>query len=130
MKQGILLAFILILCACGTTKNNQGLAHSNSTEQIFVDNQGKGLPGKCYQKMMLENVRRWTEVICEKDIKKGLIRQVQTDLVRLNYEIDGEEVAKAQFGKSTKLAIKEFQIKNRMAYGGLDWATVNRLKNQ
>ena len=36
-------------------------------------------------------------------------------------------MAKSQLGETTKAGIKDFQIKNDMAYGALDWATVNRL---
>jgi len=130
MKSGILLSLIFVLCACGTTKNGSSPHRSNSTEQIFVVDKGRGIPSKCYSKMMLDNVPRWTEVICQRDYSKGLIRQLHADLTRLNYVVDEEEIAKVKFGNTTKKAIKDFQIKNKMAWGSLDWATVNRLKIQ
>ena len=77
---------------------------------------------------MLRNATVWAEIICQNQIGKGLIKQIQTDLVRLNYVLVRDEIYKVKFGKSTKQAIKDFQLKNGMAYGALDWATVNRLK--
>ncbi len=129
MKQFTLLFFLLIV-ACSTSKNNSTKLNSASTEQVFVANQTNGLPGKCYQKMMLESERVWTEVLCQNKITKGIIRQIQADLTRLGYEIQDTETTKANFGITTKAAVKEFQIKNKMAFGGLDWATINRLRTQ
>lgn len=128
MKHLIILSLLFI--ACGTTNSGTSQYSSSSTEQIFVADQNKGSGGKCYSKMARGNDRLWTQVICQKDITKGLIAQIQADLVRLGYEVDSMEVSKSKFGSTTKKAIKAFQIKNNMAYGGIDWATVNRLKNQ
>jgi len=128
MKHVILLSFVIIAFGCGITKSGSSQYNSNSTEQIFISKKGNGPGGKCYSKMMLGTETVWTEVVCQRQFSKGLIKQIQSDLVRLNYVLAGNEISKAKYGKTTRQAIKDFQIKNNMAYGGLDWATVNRLK--
>ncbi len=128
LKQAIFL--FLFFVSCGTTKKSQNLENSHSTEQVFISNQTEGLPGKCYQKMMLNNEALWTEVLCQNEISKGLIKQIQTNLIALNYEIAREEISNTELGSTTKQAIKDFQINNNMAYGGLDWVTINKLKSQ
>ena len=126
MKKLITLLLPIVCFACHTTSNNYHASNTNSTEQVFIDGPG-GLPGKCYSKMKLQNELVFTEILCHPQITKKVIAQIQTDLVRLNYTIDENEIAKSQFGETTKAGIKDFQIKNDMAYGNLDWATINRL---
>jgi len=128
MKLTILLSFSLIIFSCGGTKNIVNQNKSNNAGQIFITNQANGLPGKCYQKMMLNNETVWTETLCQNQITKELVTKIQIDLVRLNYKLEEQEIAKGQFGNTTKQAIKDFQQNNNMAYGGLDWATINKLK--
>lgn len=125
----LLLFLTLFLFACGTTNSGLSQRGNGSTEQVFVAGPGSGqLPGKCYVKTRLGNETPWTETICSNQITKRLIKQIQADLVRLNYEIEDTEIAKAELGPTTKASIKAFQQKHNMAYGALDWATVNRLK--
>ena len=125
MNQVIFLSFVFL--ACGSTNNTQNLKNAYTTEQTFIVDQTRGLPGQCYQKMTLNNEIFWTEVLCGSQITKTLVKQIQTDLLRLNYKIDSGEISMTQLGNTTKQAIKEFQLKNNMAFGGLDWATINKL---
>jgi len=128
MKNLLFLSFLLVACntSKNSTSNNSISGNGNSTEQIFMAGPG-GLPGKCYAKMILDNETRFTEIICRPQITKKLIKQIQSDLVRLKYQIDSDEIEKGNLGSTTKNAIKSFQQKQNMAYGNLDWATVNRL---
>lgn len=123
---------ILIIClsclSCGTA--TMITESSTSTKQVFIPSQEAGLPGKCYSKMKLNNELKWAEIICENEISKSLINTVQSNLQRLGYKISQDEISKHVIGSETKAAIKNFQISNKMAYGALDWATVNRLKIQ
>jgi len=125
MKKLITLLLPLVCFACHTP-NNFHASNTNTTEQVFMEGNA-GLPGKCYTKLKVQNELRYTEVICAGRITKKLIAQIQTDLVKLNYTIDENEMTKSELGETTKAGIKDFQIKNDMAYGALDWATVNRL---
>lgn len=128
MKHLIFLSFLFV--ACGTTNNslNTNTSFSNSIEQIFISGPGNGSSGKCYVKTKPGNNSPYLEVLCAAQITRGIVQQIQTDLVRLNYEIESSEISKSKIGSTTKLAIKEFQNKNNMASVGLDWATINRLK--
>ena len=128
MKRLIFLSFFLV--SCGTTTKTPSTSNSLIIEQIFISDQTKGLPGKCYTKMKLNEDVVWTEILCVSRITKGVVSQIQTDLMRLNYEIEPSELSKAQLGSSSKEALKDFQKSNNMAYGGLDWATINRLRNK
>lgn len=119
----------LFLIACGTS-SGLSIQENTSTEQVFIAGQGNSLPGKCYLKMKKGTETLFTEVICHSKITKRLISEIQADLVRLAYHIDAVEIEKTTLGTTTTEAIKSFQQNNNMAYGGLDWATVNRLKKQ
>lgn len=105
-----------------------GQAEINQNGQVFIKNQTDGLPGKCYSKMMLNENTVWTEILCPAEISKKLIRQIQTDLIRLKFPLDTEELSKSKLGATTKKAIKDFQKANGLAYGNLDWGTINSLK--
>jgi len=123
-----LLLLILTTCLIGcSTSNNSISKNANSIEQVFMTG-SQGLPGKCYAKMILGDETRFTEIICRPQLSKKLIKQIQSDLVRLKYPIDSDELESGKLGSTTKAAIKSFQQKQKMAYGNLDWATVNRLK--
>ena len=89
-----------------------------------------GAPGKCYAKMMLNTTLVWVEILCPSEINKNLARGLHADLTRLNYDISSEELASETIGTTTKAAVKEFQIKNGMAAGNFDWATINRLSQE
>jgi len=128
MEKVLLLMVSLVFLACNTTKKN--FHDPNSTKQVFISNQANGLPGKCYQKMKLQTELVFAEVLCQSEINKRLIEQVQVELMRLNYRINESELSKTQLGETSKQAIKDFQIKNDLAYGGLDWATINMLKTK
>lgn len=118
----------LLIVACSSSRKLESIKHNGITEQIFTDGPGQGKPGKCYAKMMLNKSAVWTEILCLKELTKEIIEQIQRDLVRLHYKISEDEFAKSQMGDATRKAITDFQMKNNMAYGGLDWATINRLK--
>ena len=128
----ILCAILLsvLIVACTTTKGQVITKNPGTMEQVFISGQNSGLPGKCYSKFKKDTDVIWTERICENQISKNLISQVQSDLQRMNYTIDANEIAEYIIGSTTKQAIRDYQMKNSMAYGGLDWATVNRLKSE
>ena len=111
MKKLLYLSLILLLSNCSSTTRSTGNT-SNTTEQVFIENQTKGLPGKCYQQMTLKDQIVWTEVLCDSQVNKNLIRQMQADLTRLFFVLDPDEVAKAIFGPTTKQAIKDFQFRH------------------
>ncbi len=128
MKNIILITLLFVSCKI---TNNKLIQNNNNTEkQVFISNQKDGLPGKCYQKMMLNGQTMWTEVLCGHEITKNLVKQLQSGLVSLGFQINNEELTKSKMGESTKSALKQFQQKNKLAFGGLDWATINRIKNQ
>lgn len=122
-----LLFLSLVLLSCGTSKITKTPSYNNTVEQVFIVDQTKGLPGKCYSQTKKGEEFRWTEVICDNLITKELIAQIQQDLRKLGYEIDDEEFKTSNFGSTTRFSIVDFQKKNDMNYGGIDWATVNRL---
>ena len=128
-----LLPLVLLLSACSPTNTTKTKSQNRptNTEQIYLDTPTDqtptGLPGICYTKLKLNREFRWTETICPNSINKSLIKQLQLDLQRLGYAIDDSERSTGKLGATTKSAIKDFQLKNNIAYGGLDWATVNRI---
>ncbi len=126
-----LLLIPLFFSAC-TASNKTTQSWPTNTEQIYLDTPSnetpQGLPGKCYTNMRLNREFRWVETICPMDINKALIKQLQLDLQRRGYNIAQTENNQVTFGDTTKAALKSFQIENKMAHGGLDWATVNKLK--
>ncbi|GEM_PF-5649779 len=87
-------------------------------------------PGKCYQKVTHNEFLVWSEVLCETEITKELINEIHENLIRLSYSVDQNEVSYGKLGASTKAALRAFQLDNDMAYGGLDWNTIKRLKQE
>ncbi len=126
MKNIYFLALLLISCH-PTYTNIQ--AENFTREQVFLnDLDKKSTENRCFAKMMLNGVPTWTQVICELDITPHLITQIQTGLLDHGYTINEKEYKERKFGKTTKEAMIEFQISNNLAYGGIDWATINRLR--
>lgn len=120
----VLCLFASCSVAQTTTKNND-----RNQSQIFIENQSAGEPGKCYTKMKHDGKLKWAEVICAKDITKRMIKEIQTNLLELNYTIDQEELKKVKIGPDTKNAINQFQQANNLAHGALDRATVYMIQN-
>jgi len=125
---GYLVLLILLCAACTTTNKRMSSSPTDSTEQVFIFDKTSGLPGKCYTQMKYGRETRMVETLCPKDINKTLIKEIQVNLVRRMYLIDKIELEKSILGETTKESLKDFQYKNKMAYGGLDWATINKLK--
>lgn len=122
-----LIILSIVLFSCGTHKIAKTPSYNTTTEQVFIEDQTKGLPGKCYSQTKKGEEFRWTEVICDNYITNELIAQIQKDLRRLGFEIEEEEFSTSTFGSTTRFSIVDFQKQNDMNYGGIDWATVNRL---
>lgn len=123
------IIMVLFLASCGSTNYKTVKSIPTTKDQVFITDQTKGLPGKCYQKMMLEGQAKWTEVLCQNEITKGLIQKIQTELIEIGYSIHDEELSSRRLGASTKGAIIQFQKRNNLACGGIDWATINMLKD-
>jgi hypothetical protein len=130
MKKLLLCSIIFIACKATSPSSNYTAIDNNSTAQVFIADQTKGLPGKCYQRTLLNDTAVWTEVLCPKEITKKITREIHSNLKRLGYTIDPTEVSKIKIGDSTKEALIDFQKQNGLSYGSLDRATVNTLKSK
>jgi len=130
----ILLCFSIIIFSCSSSKVVINNAQQSTIEQIFLSPvTGKTPPaaaqsGKCYSQSTRENELRWTEAICDAQLSKAVITQIQDNLIRLKYTIYASEIADRKLWKSNKEAIKQFQIDEGLAFGAVDWATVNLLR--
>ncbi len=124
------LCLLLVFISACTSSRTQ-FAQNSITEQIFIQHVPEdSLPGKCYARSKQGDAIRWIEVICQNQITKQFIAQLQNDLVRHGYTIESEEIEKKNTGPSTVASLIQFQKDQNLAYGNLDWATVNRLKQQ
>lgn len=136
MSIGRLCVFVFIaLClsslfsACSTMTAAEFDPHRFSENQVLMSDRPYSLPGKCYGKSKKGDTTVWLEILCQKQITKSLIMQVQADLVRIGYEVADQEKLDLSFGATTAKAVKEFQERESLLPCYLDWATINRLKH-
>ncbi len=125
MKRIIFFSWIFL--SCTTTQRSGHSFNPNDLQQKFIVHQMQGKPGKCYQKLMFNGTQQWTEVLCDAEKTKKLVRRIQNDLIVLGYNLSNEELNQARIGRQTKMSLVAFQKEQGMAYGALDRATINRL---
>jgi len=118
-----------VLLSCSASKKTINKKTLNQA-QVFLVSQSEGLPGKCYSKLLTQDgTARWTEIYCEQEITKSLIKIVQTNLTRLGYNVDTIEMESNTLGDTTRSSFVQFQKDHGMAFGGLDQATLFKLLN-
>lgn len=126
MMKKIICAVLLCCCVAVVSAQRKINVDKLAKDQIKITDQRQGLPGKCYTKMKTpEGELGWFEVICAGEHKYTKV--VQEGLMKLGYIIDESEIKKHDFGETTKHAIIQFQQDQKMAYGGLDEATIRRI---
>jgi hypothetical protein len=84
-------------------------------------------PGKCYGRCMIDSTKtfsQWEEIVCGKDIKPKLIRDVANALQSKGYKIDVfAEVMDARL----KTELSKFQKENKLPIGNLNIKTLKAL---
>lgn len=121
----ILFIVSLAYTSCKTISGREFNPQQFSTEQVFHDKSKITTPGACYAKV---ESGKWLKILCQKEVTKSLINQIQSDLQRIGFAIDQKEISDGKIGQSTKAAMTSFQKEQGMIACALDWATINRLK--
>ncbi len=93
-------------------------------KQVIAMGPGKtNAPGKCFMKLKEQNGdTNWYEVFCEGQTK--YFQKAKQGLKDLGFPISQEDLNSKSFGKTTAIAMIEFQKENDLAYGGLDQTTL------
>lgn len=126
-------ALCLIMSAgCTVTKNtSQELPAGLENQEQYGNTISKHPenvyePGKCFAKCAGHH--EWVEIVCDHNVTKKLIIQICSDLVRLGYYIEKEEIEKGVFGPTTKQALHTFQEDYKLPVGSINLITLNKLK--
>jgi hypothetical protein len=127
LKRRFITLISLILCSCSTSK--LVTEEPIQSEQIFITEMSNSEPGKCYARRKNVNDAQWHEVLCESEITITLINEIQRNLHMLGYQIDQSEIKEGKMGNTTKIGIKNFQLKNGLEICSIDWATINLLRS-
>jgi hypothetical protein len=84
-------------------------------------------PGKCYGKCMIDSTKtfsQWEEVVCSKNVKPKLIRDIANALQNKGYKV---EVFTEIMDAPLRAILSKFQKDNKLPIGNLNIKTLDTL---